>query len=165
MSEPYEEDIMLEDDQRADMDNSMDLHLVFRIEDEDYAINVAEVADIITYANANVRAVPKTPSFIKGIINTHGDIIPVIDVRTKFMKPAKVYDKNNDQETCIVKVRYEDYTLGLIVDKVIGMEAIPAAQISAPPSAKLSYANQFIKSIGRVDSNVRMILSLEKLIF
>jgi purine-binding chemotaxis protein CheW len=158
MSDQYESDMMLDDD-KPDLSSARDLHLVFRVEDEDYAINVAEVADILPYDR--LRRVPKTQGYLKGIKNNRGDIIPVICVRSKFLKPLKEYDF----ETCIVKVQFEEYALGLIVDRVIGVENITQEQIKSPPNAKLSYANQFIKNIGVVEDKVRMILCLEKLIF
>ena len=154
----YENDMMMDDDSQI-MNSSKDLHLVFRIEDEDYAINVAEVGDIQPFNK--LTHIPKTPSYLKGILNIRGDIIPVICVRSKFMKPVVEYD----YETCIIQVHYGDYDLGLIVDKVLGVENILPENIKTPPHAKLSYANQFIKNVGMVDNKVRMILSLEKLIF
>lgn len=158
MSESYENELM-DSETQEQQTTSMDLYLVFRVEDQDYAINVAEVTDILPYDY--VRPVPRTPAYMKGIMNLRGDIIPVICVRSKFMKPEKEYDF----ETCIIKVQYEDYALGLIVDKVLGVETIHEEQITPPPSAKLSYANQFIKSVGSLENNIRMILNLEKLIF
>jgi len=156
----YDSDLLLEDELlEREADASRDLHLVFRIEEEDYAINVAEVADILPYSK--LRPVPKTQNYLKGIKNIRGDIIPIICVRSRFMKPEIEYDF----ETCIVKVQYKEYALGLIVDKVIGVETIAPEQIKAPPNAKLAYANQFIKNIGVVEEQVRMILSLERLIF
>ncbi|MDR1705454.1 MAG: chemotaxis protein CheW [Clostridiales bacterium] len=161
MSDHYDYDVALDDDELQQPGNqaALDLHLVFQIEDEFYAINVSEVADILPYGK--IRKVPKTTDYVKGIWNIRGDIIPIICVRSKFMKP----EKEIDFETCIIKVQYEEYSLGLIVDRVIGVETITAAQITPPPSAKLSYANQFIKAIGRPDTGVRMILSMERLIF
>ena len=156
MSDQY--DIQTTEHEDAALNDSMDLHLVFRIEDEDYAINVAEVSNILQYSD--IRKVPQTPPHIKGIMNIRGDIIPVICVRTKFMKPLIPYD-----DTCIVKVQYEEYALGLIVDSVVGVEPIRPGQISAPPSSKLNIRNQFIKSIGKTENGIRLIMSLDKLIF
>ena len=161
MSEQYDSDLLLEDSKGENAGSSKDLHLVFRIEDEDYAINVADVHDILPLTSLLLRRVPKTPSFMKGIINNRGDIIPVICVRAKFMKPEKEYDF----ETCIVRVAANEHSIGLIVDKVLGVETISPEKIKPPPNAKLSFANQFIKNIGVVDGQVRMILSREKLIF
>ena len=158
MSDHLDVDLML-DDEKPELSSAEDLHLVFRIEDEDYAINVSEVADILQYSK--LRRIPSTPDYLRGILNVRGDIIPVICVRRKFLKPVKEIDF----ETCIVKVQFGEYLLGLIVDKVIGVEVIKPENIKSPPSAKLSYSNQFIKNIGVVDNDVRMILCLEKLIF
>jgi len=180
MAEVMENDVIQQD---QDANNIEDLHLVFTIEDEDYAINVSQVNDILKYTK--LRRVPCAPGYVKGITNVRGDIIPVVCVRSKFMKP----DKEPDYETCIIKIPLvsvksdaakDDY-VGLIVDKVVGCDKIHPANIKAPPNAKLSYANQFIKAIGVMqDKNdsgaegdsattpvgkVRMILDLEKLLY
>jgi purine-binding chemotaxis protein CheW len=172
MSEIYEQLDLIMDDEQAEVQATEDLHLIFRIEDEDYAINVEHVADILMYQK--IRHVPKTSDYLRGILNSRGDIIPAVCVRRRFMKPVKEVDF----ETCIVKVQYEDYLLGLIVDKVLGCEPINSSNIKPPPNAKLSYTNQFIESIGvvqeiksdgkggtMIEEKVRMILCLERLIF
>lgn len=160
MSNKFENEL-LEDEKREEQSENiaLDLYLTFCIEDEEYAINVAEVSDI--QPNSHVTAVPKTPHYLKGIINVRGDIIPVICVRSKFMKPEKEYD----ELTCIIQVKYEEYSLGLIVDSVKGVEKITPENISSPPNVKLNYQNQFIKNIGKTETGIKMILNLERLIF
>jgi purine-binding chemotaxis protein CheW len=109
----------------------------------------------------DITVVPQTEEYIKGIINLRGDIVPVIDVRNRFMKPEIPYD----QQTCIVVVLYEDYILGLIVDRIIGVHRLEGDMISTPPNAKLSYANQFIKNVGRKEDGILLLLDLEKILF
>lgn len=134
--------------------------LTFVIEDEEYGVEIANVKEIITMCA--ITKVPHTESYLKGIINLRGEIIPVIDVRERFLKPSKEYDGL----TCIIVIEYKDYSMGLIVDKVEEVMYISEDSMSAPPNDRFSYYNQFIKNIGRAtdDNKIKMILDLDKLL-
>jgi len=81
-----------------------------------------------------------------------------LDVRKRFGKPTK----EHDEETCIIVIIYGDYTLGIIVDAVQETVTISEDRIFAPPSAKLSFANQFIRNIGKVGEDVKLLIDLER---
>jgi len=131
-------------------------YLTFRIEDEDYGVELSYVKEIIKIKP--ITRVPEMPSFIEGLVNLRGELIGVLDVRKRFGKPSKEYDV----ETCIIVIVYEAYTLGLIVDAVQETMTIPESMISPPPSAKLNFSNQFIRNIGKVKDDVKLLLDLEK---
>jgi len=133
-----------------------DQYLTFVIDDEEYAIGIAYTREIVN--QLSIFKVPQTPNYVEGIVSLRGDIIPVINVRKRFMKP----DKPFDDQTCIVFVEYQNYQLGLIVDNVREVMFIEEDFIVPPPSAKLSYYNQFIKNIGKVGDNVKLLLDLDK---
>ena len=137
-------------------DTIKDQYLTFEINGEDYGIAIAKVKEIIPMQT--ITRVPEMPDYIKGVTNLRGELIGVLDVRTRFNMPAKEYDES----TCIVVIFYQDYLLGLIVDAVKETATIPETAISPPPSAKLSFTNQFIHSIGRVGDSVKLLLDLEK---
>ena len=140
-------------------DTTKDLYLGFVIEGEHFAVDVGNIKEIIGVIPITV--IPRTENYIKGIINLRGDIVPVIDVRLRFRKPEIEYNEH----TCIVVVEYQDYTLGLIVDSILGVYSITGSMVSLPPSAKLSYSNQFIKNIGRTDDGIKLLIDIERLIF
>ena len=140
-------------------DITRNLFLAFVIEDEQYAVEVSSIKEIIGVVPITV--VPQAEKYIKGIINLRGDIIPVIDMRTRFMKPEVEYD----DQTCIVVVLYQEYILGLIVDQIIGVYTLDEDKISAPPNAKLSYSNQFVKNVGRKEDGILLLMDLEKVLF
>lgn len=137
-------------------DTIKDQYLTFAIEDEDYGVEIAYVKEIIKMQA--ITKVPEMPSFIEGIINLRGDLIGVLDVRKRFGKMPK----EHDEETCIIVLSYSEYTLGMIVDAVQETAIIPEDRISAPPSAKLSYANQFVRNIGRVGDEVKLLMDVER---
>ncbi len=140
-------------------DTTKDLYLTFQINDEDYAIEVVNIKEIITMSDITV--VPKTPDFLKGIINLRGDIVPVICVRSRFGLPKMEYDDS----TCIIVLDYGEYIIGLIVDMVNGVLTIPEENISLPPSAKLNHTNQFVKNVGKTEEGVKLLLDIDRVLF
>lgn len=140
-------------------DTQKDKFLTFSLGDEVYGIEIKFVTEII--GMQSVTQIPDLPEYVKGIINLRGKIIPVIDVRLRF---KKVYREYNDR-TCIVVVDIKGVTLGLIVDAVEEVLIIAAQEIVLPPQFDNgSYHQRFIKGIGKVDKNVKLILDSERLL-
>ncbi len=146
----------LELDVKKDDDTTKDQYLTFEIDFEEYGIEIANIKEIISICP--ITLVPQTPPSVKGIINLRGDIIPVIDVRKRFGKAPKDYDAL----TCIVVIEFNQFVLGLIVDSVKEVMFIDEANVLPPPSAKLSFYNQFVRNIGRVNDSVKLLLDLDK---
>lgn len=160
MAEMTQDDLMV--GRIGGLDAMESKYLAFVVDGDHYAVEVGHIKEIIGMGSVvSITVVPQTENYIKGIINLRGDIVPVIDVRSRFMKTEMEYN----QMTCIVVVIYQDYTLGLIVDSILGIYNFRDEMIAAPPSSKLNYANQFVKNIGRADDGTKLLLDLEKLIF
>lgn len=130
--------------------------LTFAIDNEDYGIEIAYITSIIQMQD--ITKVPDMPDYIVGITNLRGDLIGVIDVRRRFRKPPKDYD----DLSCIIVIEWNGDILGLIVDSVKDTDTIENENIISPPSAKLSYHNQFVRNIGKVGKSVRLLLDLER---
>lgn len=139
-------------------DTQKNKYLTFVIDDEEYGIEIYSIIEIIGIENPTY--VPHAPSYVKGIINLRGSIIPVLDVRTRFRKPEIEYT----DRTCIVVAMYKDTTIGLIVDYVKEVLSIPEHYIQAPPKAKVDYHNKYIKNVGKIGENVKLLLDLGKLL-
>ena len=133
-----------------------DQYLTFAIEDEVYGVEIAYVKEISQMLP--ITKVPHMPDYIEGIANLRGELIGVIDVRKRFRKTPK----EHDEQTCIIIIMNEDYLLGLIVDAVKETATIQSFNISPPPSAKLSYTNNFIRNIGKIGDSVNLLLDLER---
>ena len=91
-------------------------YLTFALAHEEYGLEILKVREIIGYMD--ITAVPQTPSYIKGVINLRGQVIPVVDLRTKFgMETTEVTD-----QTCIIVVEITQsgrkFNTGIIVDRV-----------------------------------------------
>lgn len=143
-----------------DTENTLeDRYLTFKIGDEQYAFEIEYVTEIIGIQN--ITPVPNIKPFIKGIINLRGIIYPVICIRKRFNIPVIPY---NDR-TCIIIVNVKNNGIGLIVDEVAEVVKILPEQISPSPQTNKGSHSKFIKGIGRVGDNLKIILDIDKLLY
>jgi purine-binding chemotaxis protein CheW len=151
MAEKYAETFEMEEDTQKGK------FLTFSLGKEVYAIEIKFVTEIIGIQP--ITEVPELPAYVKGIINLRGKIIPVMDVRLRFKKEPAEY---NDR-TCIIVVEVRDISVGLIVDNVSEVLSISDENIVPPPDMNRGSENKYIKAIGKVGNDVKIILDCEKL--
>lgn len=132
--------------------------LTFSMGKESYGIEIQYVTEIIGIQT--ITQVPELPDYIKGIINLRGKIIPVMDVALQFKKEPRDY---NDR-TCVVVIDISDLSIGLIVDSVSEVVTIPDQDIVAPPQMNRGTNNRYIKNVGKVGNDVKLLLDCEKLL-
>jgi len=133
-------------------------YLTFSLDRETYGIEIRYVTEIIGIQT--ITEIPELPDYVKGIINLRGKIIPVMDVRLRFRKEPKEY---NDR-TCIIVIDINNVTIGLIVDSVSEVLTIPDQDIVEPPQMSKGYNNRYIKNIGKVGNDVKLLLDCDKLL-
>lgn len=138
-------------------DTQKDKFLMFKLGNESYGIDIRYVTEIIGIQP--VTEVPELPEYIRGIINLRGKIIPVMDVRLRFKKQLREYT----DRTCVVVINVANNSVGLIVDGVADVMLIPDTDIVAPPEISRN-CNRYIKGIGKIGSDVKLILDCEKLL-
>ena len=109
----------VQDLQETESNTKEDRFLVFTIGEQDYAIEIHYVIEIIE--PMPLTPIPFLPGCIKGIINVRGDVIPVMDVRMRFGLPEQEYTEH----TCIINLDNDGVSLGLIVDEVQSVMRIP----------------------------------------
>lgn len=147
---------ILEQDMNED-DTLANRYLTFQLDNEVYGIEIRYVTEIIGIQT--ITEVPDLPDYIKGIINLRGKIIPVMDVRTRFKKSLKEY---NDR-TCVIVVNIHELSVGLIVDSVSEVITIPETEIVDPPDLSKE-GDKYIKGVGKVGNDVKLLLDCEKLL-
>lgn len=130
--------------------------LTFRLEAEDYGIEIRRVMEIIGIQK--ITPLPDLPVYFKGVINLRGKVIPVIDVRLKFGMTELAYH----DRTCIIVTQMEDYEVGLIVDRVDEVIDIPADKIEQPPRINRSSRSRYIQGMGNLGERVIIILNVDK---
>lgn len=144
--------------QEEEEDTQKGRFLTFLIGKESYGIEIKYVTEII--GMQAITTVPELPEYIKGIINLRGKIIPVMDVRLRFKREPREY---NDR-TCIIVIDIGEISIGLIVDSVSEALSISDENIVPPPEVNKGAGNRYIKGIGKVGDDVKLILDCNKLI-
>jgi purine-binding chemotaxis protein CheW len=149
---------IIENNVEMEEDTLKDRYLTFLIEKESYGIEVRNITEIV--GMQPITEIPELPEYVKGIINLRGRIIPVMDVRLRFKKEPREYS----DRTCIVVVDISDVSIGLIVDSVSEVLTIPEQDIVDPPPADKGFNNRYIRKIGKVGDEVKLLLDCDKLL-
>ncbi|MHC4563132.1 MAG: chemotaxis protein CheW [Planctomycetota bacterium] len=131
-------------------------YLTFALADEEYGLEILKVREIISMCD--VTAVPKTPEYVKGVINLRGKVIPIIDLRLKF----GLNEAERTEETCIIVVNVRDLDMGVIVDKVLEVLDIAAYDIEEAPAFGGNVDTTFILGMAKAEGQVTTLLDIEK---
>jgi len=132
-------------------------YLTFFLGEEQYGIAIDRIKEII--AMMKVTQVPKTPHYMRGVINLRGSIIPIVDTRLRFGMELR----EPDMHTAIIIVEVEKVNVGFIVDRVEEVASIDSAHLSEPPKFGSHIDTDFICSMAQIEENVVMILDVLKL--
>jgi len=154
-NESFDDDFDDDDDESV----SENQFLTFKVDSENYGINIMQVVEIIRMIK--ITEVPHTYQFIKGIINLRGKIIPVMDIRIRFGIPEKDYD----ERTCIIVTNMKDVDMGIIVDRVSEVVEVLESQIDPMPKINNKNAQKYVKGIGKVGDEIKILLDLDRLLF
>ncbi len=144
------------------LDFEINSYLTFRLENEVYALNTANVLHILEMQK--ITKVPKAPDYILGVINLRGAVIPVIDTRKKFELPGIELTS----KTCILVLELilpaNELIIGTMVDEVSEVIEIQEKDIKPPPAIGDNYRAEFIEGVAVNDDGFILILDLEKLL-
>jgi purine-binding chemotaxis protein CheW len=132
-------------------------YLTFYLAGEEYGLEILRVQEIIGLLP--VTRVPRTPSYVRGVINLRGKVIPTIDLRVKFGLAAE-----EARETCIVVVQMASTQVGIIVDRVSEVLDIAAADVEEPPSFGADVETDFLLGIAKTQGRVRLLLDIDRVL-
>lgn len=141
-----------------DGNNQQNKYLTFHLAGEDYGIEIRYVIEIVTLQK--ITTIVDMPDFIKGVINLRGKLIPVMDVRRRFMVEPRAYD----DRTCIIVVHFNESPMGLLVDNVNEVTEIPKDQIEPPPRSNGALASRYIQGMGKIGQEVKILLDVSRLL-
>jgi purine-binding chemotaxis protein CheW len=137
-------------------------YLTFKIVTEEYGVEILKVQEIIGIMD--ITKVPRTPEFVRGVINLRGKVIPVIDLRLKF----GLESTEDTDMTCIIVVQItsesQNLTTGIIVDEVYEVLDIVGEQIEDTPSFGATVDTDFILGMGKVGNKVVSLLDIDKIL-
>lgn len=139
-------------------DTQKDRYLTFSLGNESYGIEIRYVTEIIGFQE--ITKVPELLEYVKGVINLRGKILPVMDMRLRFQKGVIPYS----ERTCVIIIDIRDTSVGLIVDGVSEVITIPDGDIQEKPHMSNTASNNYIKSIGKVGNEVKLLIDCDRLI-
>jgi purine-binding chemotaxis protein CheW len=156
-SNPTRGDNPMEEILAATEDTQHGRYLTFALGSESFGLEISYVKEIV--GMQPITTIPESPGYVKGIINLRGKIISIIDMRLKFGMEEAAY---NDR-TCIVVIDVNDTPAGLIVDNVSEVISIEDENIAPLPGYGSGTQNRYIKGIGKVGGDVKLLLQAEEL--
>jgi purine-binding chemotaxis protein CheW len=135
-------------------------YLTFQLSDEIFALDVSHVREILEFTT--VTKVPKTPEYMRGVINLRGSVVPVLDMRLKF--GMSMTEKTVNTCIIVVEVSFEGETsiIGALVDSVEEVFELEPGQIEPAPKIGVQLKTEFIKGMGKRDDRFIIILDIDK---
>jgi len=135
-------------------------YLTFRLGDEVFALDISKVREVLDFTT--VTKVPRTPEFMRGVINLRGSVVPVVDLRLKF----GMSKTENGVNTCViitdVTVDGDTTILGALADSVQEVLDLDAEHIAPAPKIGTKLRTEFIKGMGKRDDRFIIILDVDK---
>ena len=137
-------------------------YLTFFLSDEEYAINIQRVKEIIEYTT--VTKVPKVPEWIRGVINLRGNVVPVVDLTVRFGLEERPVTKT----TCIVIVEVEQDSertvMGVIADAVNQVIDLSPKDIEEPPAFGTRVRLEYLFGMGKLGKKFALILNIDSVL-
>lgn len=132
--------------------------VTFRLKDETYGIDVMQVQEVLRVSE--IAPVPGAPSFVLGIINLRGNVVTVIDTRTRFgLPPAE-----RDDASRIVIIESDQQVVGMLVDSVAEVVELRQSQIDAAPSIGSEESSRYIQGLASLDDDLLIVVDLNRLL-
>jgi len=133
-------------------------YLTFVLGAEQYGVEIVKIREILGIHP--ITPMPQAPHYVKGVFNLRGNVVLVIDTRTKFGMP----EKETTPETCIIVVDVGGTSVGLLVDTVKEVMDIREEQIEDPPHFGTGADNGFIRGLGKIDDQVKILLDINRVL-
>ena len=137
-------------------------YLTFSLAEEEYGIGILKIREII--GMMPITSVPQTPSFVKGVINLRGKVIPVLDLRLRFGMPEIEYS----ERTCIIVVEITGQAgkiqIGSVVDSVSEVLNIKGEDIENTPTFGAKLDTEYILGMAKMEGGVKILLDIDKVL-
>ena len=137
-------------------------YLTFTLAEEEYGVGILKIKEII--GMIPITPVPKTPKFVKGVINLRGKVIPVIDLRLRFGMEELEYT----ERTCIIVVEIEGRAgiilTGIVVDAVSEVLNIKGEDMESTPTFGAKLDTQYILGMAKMEGGIKILLDIDQVL-
>lgn len=131
--------------------------LAFTLGREEYGIDILKVQEIRGYEQ--VTRIANAPSFVKGVVNLRGIIVPIVDMRIKFQLGEPTYD----QFTVVIILNIGGRIMGMVVDSVSDVMTLAAADIKPAPDMGSAFNTDYLIGLGTVDERMLILIDIDRL--
>jgi purine-binding chemotaxis protein CheW len=131
--------------------------LAFKLGDEEYGIDILRVQEIRSYESPT--RIANAPSFIKGVVNLRGVIVPIVDMRIKF----NLESVNYDDFTVVIVLNIAGRVVGMVVDAVSDVITLTPEQLRPVPAFNSSIDADHLLAIGAIDDRMLILVDIGKL--
>ncbi len=132
--------------------------IIFRLVDEEYGVEVQQVKSIEKLEH--ITRVPRTPEFVKGVINLRGVVTPIIDLRSRF----QLAETECTEATRVIIVAVDELEVGLIVDSANDVVDIPVNAIEPPPAVVGGVEATYLRGVAKLEKRLLILLNLDKVL-
>ncbi len=134
--------------------------VTFSIEDESFAVNILNVQEINQMNEITITRVPKSPNFLKGVLNLRGKIVPVINFRVRL----GLHERECGHAARVIIAKLKGNLYGLMVDSISSVVELAQSNIDPPPSSLEGIDAEYIEGISKEGGNLMTILNLGKIL-
>lgn len=132
--------------------------VTYRLDEETYGINVMQVQEVLRYTE--IAPVPGAPDYVLGIINLRGNVVTVIDTRSRFgLPPTDITDS-----TRIVIIESDEQVVGILVDSVAEVVYLRSSEIDSAPNVGTEESAKFIQGVSNRSGELLILVDLNKLL-
>ena len=132
--------------------------VTFRLKDESYGINVMQMQEVLRISE--IAPVPGAPAYVLGIINLRGNVVTVIDTRTRFGLPTT----ERDDASRIVIIESDQQVVGILVDSVAEVVELRQSEIDSAPNIGNDESSRYIQGVASRDEDLLIVVDLNKLL-
>ncbi|MCC5909820.1 MAG: chemotaxis protein CheW [Clostridiaceae bacterium] len=136
--------------------SALNQYVIFKLQEEHYGISIKDVETIEKVSE--ITRLPNSPSYVQGVINLRGEVVPVIDLRKRF----EMEIKENTEETRIIILNIEEMIIGIVVDSSSEVLTIPVDTIDNTFDLVNTLEDDYVKGIGKVEDRMIIILDMLK---
>lgn len=144
--------------QKDSLHGDMVQYGTFTLDTQMFGVNILRMREIIR--PIDITKVPRADSFMEGVINLRGTVIPIISLRARFGMPIRPFDK----ETRIINMEIDKTVVGFIVDAIGHVHRFPASAVESAPAVAASVDAEYIEGIVNNDDRLLIILDVDKLV-
>ena len=143
------------------MDDSRIQLVTFKIGNETYGIDIMDVKEIVSLSE--IRTIPGAPSYLAGIMNLRGVIIPIIDLHSRFQLEKQNLSEDEELLSGYIIINIDGFKIGIVIDKVSRVLNVDQCDIQAPPQMMSGIGSEYIKGVIHIEEEYLVFLDIRRI--